>query len=252
MVSQLTLRLMTGSEDSNSSRSSGQKRKALRDHSVSGYSADREDSTSSSPIISIDLDGSETKQGESMREMNSCPKRYKLSELHFAASSVRADLARAGIVHSSIEPQSKSTSKHGSISINLKGVRLVTSKDYQKNPMVNRSAPTGSVQDYQSLALACFNMYPHFVTKSVKVSSSSQDSDRSTSSVSESDVESVTSKSNCEDEAPAAFIIPPLANATPSSNREESNNPSTSCTLLSFGRNAMTMSETMSLTNVPR
>jgi hypothetical protein len=257
MASPLTLKLKAGSEDSNSSRgtgsgSSGQKRKSPRDHSVSGYSADHEDSSSSPPINSIDLDGSETRQGETMREMNACPKRYKRSELQFAASSVTADLARAGIEHSLVDPEIKATTKLGSISISLRGVKLVKSKDYQRNPVVNRFSPTGSCQDYQSLAFACFDMYPNLVTKAENISSSSQDSDRSTSSVSESDSESVTSKSNSEDDAPATFIIPPLAREAPGNICKELSNPSNSCALLSMGRNAMTMSETMTLTNVPR
>ena len=254
MVSPLTLKLMATSEGSNSSGDSGQKRKALRDHSVSGYSADREDSSSSPPIISIDLDGHEAKQAESMREMNTCPKRFKRSELQFAASSVTADLARAGIELSRINPEIESTSKLGPVSINLKGVRLMRSKDYQKNPVVNLFASTGSVQDYQALALACFDMYPHLATKAENISSSSQDSDRSTSSVSvsESDSESVTSKSNMEDDSPAAFVIPPLSKEAHPSQFTQQNNRSDPCALLSMGRNSMTMSETMTLTNVPR
>ena len=254
MVSPLTLKLMAASEDSNSSGGGGQKRKQLRDRSVSGYSADREDSSSSPPVISIDLDGNETKQSETMREMNTCPKRFKRSELQFAASSVTADLARAGMERSRVNPEIESTSKLGPVSISLKGVKLVGSKDFQKHPVVNLFASTGSVQDYQALALACFDMYPHLATKAEHISSSSQDSDRSTSSVSvsESDSESVTSKSNSEDDSPPAFVIPPLSKETHPGNCKQGSNPIDPCILLSLGTKAMTMSETMTLTSVPR
>lgn len=225
----------------------------IHHNNESGYSADREGSASSSPFNTIEVVDGSSKKNESMRKMNNCPKRHKRSELQFAASSVKADLARAGIEFSAVDPQCESTSKFGDVSISLKGVKLMGSKEFGKNPLVNRSAQPGSLQEYQALALACFGLYPRSLAKPAKISTMSQDSDRSTSSVSESDTESVTSKTNLQSDPEAPYVIPPLSKETSYKTMSAApHNPSDSCGLLSMSRNALSLSETMALTNTPR
>ncbi len=260
MVSSLTSRLFACSRNSNSSTtcsgSSGHKRRletsgqSVRPDSLSGYSADREDS-SSSPPFSIDVSNGTTH--DNMREMNNCPKRQRRNELQFAASSVKADLARAGYEFSTVDPMKESTTMLSSATINLKGVKLVHSKSFQKMPIITTGAVAGSPYDYQALALACFESYPSNYsgsTLSNQEVASSQDSDRSTSSVSESDTDSVTSKGNSDDFP--GMMIPPLFQEESEEAYMERPRESNSCHVVSSESSAITMSETMTLTTTPR
>lgn len=260
----MSSRLLSGSGDSSSSYggsgSSGQKRKLLTasgqsirpDYSVSGYSADREESSSSPPMVSIDLDGKEAKH-DSVREMNSCPKRQRRNQLQFAASSVKADLARAGYEFSTVDPKIESTTTLGPVTINLKGVKLMHSKEFQKIPFASTGRVAGSLYDYQALALACSGSYPHDANRSAlssKVVSSNQDSDRSTSSVSESDTESVTSKSNSAQDT--SIVIPPIFNDAVDEATLPRSEDISSCNIISSNNSTVTMCESLALTKTPR
>ena len=224
MVSALSARLLGNSGDisicgSNSSSrrggggdSSVRSKRTRPDTSSSGYSADKEEPSVSPPLNSIDLFS--VSRTSNPREANNCPKRRKRNELEFAATSVKADLARAGTDFRKIQQNKKETSCLGDVTINLKGVELVFSNQVDK-PLVssNVSATTTSI-DFQSLALACWDAYPTLeaieetrmktdiaaVSKAVS-SAFSQDqdqesSDRSTSSVSDTESDSVESSGN--------------------------------------------------------
>lgn len=261
MISLSSSRLLACSRNSNSSTTgsggSGRKRSLVTsgqsvrpDNSLSGYSADREES-SSSPPFSIDVSNGATH--DNMREMNNCPKRQRRNELQFAASSVKADLARAGYEFSTVDPTIENTTMLGSATINLKGVRLVHSKAFQMMPIVTTNAVAGSPYDYQALALACFESYPSNLSRSTlsnKDVSSSRDSVRSTSSVSESDTESVTSKSNSDDYT--SMMIPPLYKDETEEDFIDRYRESTSCHVVSSESSAVTMSESLTLTKTPR
>ena len=252
MVSLFSSKLLAESGDSSSTSgsatSSGQKRKLVGvrpDNSLSGYSADREES-SVSPPYSIDFGmGLNSK---SVRELNSCPKRQKRNERQFAAASVKADMARGGLEFSTVNPEIKTTTTLGSVSINLKNVRLVYSKVFEKESTPGPSRGIATLYDYQALALSCWESYPHRSIPANKISTDQDDSD-STSSVSESDTESVTSKNNPE----PVISIPPLL--------EENVVKETICKIpmemesygmFSSPRRTMTMSDSLVLTKTPR
>ena len=263
MLSPLSLQFLAGPEDSNSSAAgsgnSGQKRRLAAsaqsvrpDNSLSGYSADREESSASPPMGSIDVDANDNNHG-SVREMNSCPKRQKRNELQFAASSVKADLARAGIEFSTVDPTIGCTTTLESVPISLKGVQLMHSKEFQKKPFVTTSGVNGSVNDYQALIAACSSSYPSSLNRSAlsnEVVTSSQDSVRSTSSVSESDTDSVTSKSNSANDS--SVVIPPLFNDSVDENNAFISTGTVYCNVMSSASNVVTMCETLELTKSPR
>lgn len=223
------------------------------DNSLSGYSADREESPSSSPpVVSIHL-GCQEKKRNSLQEMDACPKRRKRNELQFAASSVQADLARAGYQFSTVDPNIEHTTRLGPLSINLKEVNLVYSKEFQKQPNRCTAGVTGSLYDYQTLALACSGSYPSNVNRealSNKVLASSQDSIESASSVSESDTESVSSKTTPANES--SIIIPALFSDDVDNLRAPISSELKTCNVISSKRNAVTMGESLELTTTPR
>jgi len=248
----LSSRQMAGLDSNSSSTgsaNSGQKRRLAsvrHDNSLSGYSADREESSISPPMISIDLGGEQ--RHHSVREMNSCPKRQKKNELQFSAASVRADLARGGFEYSTVSPEIEKTTTLGSVSINLKDIKLVHSADFDKKTIMATSGLIGSTYDYQALALACWESYPMRSKLSTKVDPSPQDDSESTSSVSESDMDSVSSKNN-----PGASIdIPPLFKEDVLETNVAIPTGSGSCSVVSSANSTMTMSKSLALTTTPR
>jgi hypothetical protein len=249
MVSALSTRLLAGS---------GQKRPfsdptSMRpDCSVSGYSADREESSLSAPLVSINLLGRNTTNA--VRDPHGCPKRRKRNELQFAASSARADLARAGIKFPEMDKDLKNSTKVGEATISLKDVRLVHSCDVKSPLLTSNVSGRSSVSDYEALAASCWDSYATsnpMRTKQSKSFALSHGSDRSTSSVS-NESDSWDSNGNGAD---ILFIIPPLLEDGLESRKQLTSitSPSAgSCNIISNADNSVTMGEMMQLSKSAR
>lgn len=215
---------------------------AKPDSSLSGYSADREESSLTLPIVSIELSG--TRRLRSVRELNSCPKRQKRSELQFAASSIKADLARAGIELARVNPSIQKTKVMGP-AINLTGVRLQYSRRHQEAAELYKESATQG--DYEALALACWHCYPTSAMQakaSRKQFGGSQISDRSTSSVSDTDSES-------GEVGNGLAVIPPLLESKFAEAKNEMHDPAP-CRIIPSSLCTYTMGEMLTLTKVPR
>jgi hypothetical protein len=227
MVSSLSARSLAHSGNSssdssigNSSKRSYSSQSQIRpDFSASGYSADQE--SVSPPLNSIALLGS-SRNSNSREEY--CNKRRKRNELEFAATSVKADLARAGVNFRRIEKDKKETSCFGDVKIDLKGVRLMFSSELD-TPMVKSDVcARSSTLDYEALAFSCWDAYPNLsnrMKENKNFSPSDQESDRSTSSFSDTECDSVESSGNGTNSSkngsstsnmirsPASLFIPP-------------------------------------------
>jgi hypothetical protein len=204
MVSSLSARLLAHSGNSSSSSSSSSKGNSAKrsfscqsqlrpDFSASGYSADREDPSVSPPLNSIDL------LGNSRGNNSDGNKRRKRNELEFAATSVKADLARAGVDFRKIEKDREETSCLGNVKINLKGVRLMFSSELDTPIVSSNVSARSTTLDYEALALSCWDSYPNLSNRrkaTKNFTPSHQESDRSTSSFSDTESESVESSEN--------------------------------------------------------
>ena len=262
MVSPLSSRLIGFSGDSsNSSRGSSQKRPLFAsqlpirpESSISGYSADREEPSVSPPVVSIDLLSSCQKNAN--RDTDACPKRRKRNELEFAAASVKADLARAGIEYTEINKNIEKTTCLKDISISLKGVQLIHSNDFKSSLVTSSISGASSIYDYQLMARSCRDAYPHGDLSQLKSSKSfaeSQDSDRSTSSV--SDTESDSGSSNGNLNQTTVLFLPPLLDDSFETSKASNlplSNISGSCNIISCSTNAVTMGEAMQLSTTAR
>lgn len=187
MVSPLSSRLLGGqsiqaiqargggdSPSNNSSKRSGgsngsatsQKRTFDVLASVSGYSADREVGTAAFPpgVVSVHRHGNGSSHSSREHYANST-KRRKNNEMAFAASSAKADLARAGIAPKKAKTTEETlVQRDNRISIPLKGVQLLRSSQV-KGPFVLNSISnvslTTSVADYQALMCAVHDAYSY-------------------------------------------------------------------------------------------
>jgi hypothetical protein len=162
--------------------------------SISGYSADREGAVvpEESPpgVVNVHqrYNGSGSGSGANSvtsvereeREkfiMNNCPKRRKKNEVAFAASTVEADLTRAGMTMTTLNVATMNddggivTTKDGT-SISLTGVKLVRS-DHVAGPFI---LPTSSslspsllatTSDYVALIQSVHDLYPYEKTSMV-------------------------------------------------------------------------------------
>lgn len=163
MVSQISSRLLggyasSGSGTSHASESSSNKGGAI---SSGGYSADKEgqQEASSKPPFNIDLRISHHhKPKRSCSEADESTKRRRMNEMHFAASTVREDLARGGLVYPEIRatrPRAIPLAK-----LDMTRVHLLSSKDVTspflnpvtvcRNPSLAHDLLTdfGSIYDY--------------------------------------------------------------------------------------------------------
>jgi hypothetical protein len=255
----MSSRLLSSSVDSIcSSHESSQKRQMTNqsqtrpDTSVSGYSADREETSASPPVVSIDLLGNFRRNG--LRDPNGCPKRRKINELQFVASSVKADLAMAGVEFKVIDKYLKKATSRGGQSIDLSGGRLMYSKDVEP-PVVSPSVSVQSLDyDYAALAFACSSAYSNCTSQLRQNTGfpTSQDSVRSTSSVSDTESDSGDSNTN-EKNAPQVLSIPALFEGSLDADKQakpELN--SSSCHIVSCAANAVTMGEMLQLSKTAR
>ena len=175
MVSSLSSRLLAGRGDSasrGSSKDSGspnhknimtgstKTKRTNNENSMSGYSADREGPSPHPPVVSINL---HSKSKASTRvDALKCPKRRKKNEMQFAATTVKADLARAGKDFKTLQKYMEHSSILASQKIKLKDhVKLVFSKDASKLlvPPSNIGKQT-TTMDYTSLISAVNGFYP--------------------------------------------------------------------------------------------
>ncbi len=177
MVSSLSSRLLAGrgdcaslcsSKDNGSPRnkrtaagSSKTRRPNDKNEStMSGYSADREGQSAFPPVVSINL---HSRLNSSTRvEALNCPKRRKKNEMQFAATTVKADLSRAGKGFKSLSKDLERSTILGNHSINFKGhVELFNSKDIPDSfyPQSNIAKQT-TTSDYAALISTVSSFYP--------------------------------------------------------------------------------------------
>lgn len=242
MVSPSSTRLLSGYNSCNSSNVSSKKRPPSSNGT--GYSADREETSVFPPLVSIDLHGG--RRGSS--DLNGCQKRRKKNELQFAALSAKADLARAGKTYPMIDRNKEKTiSTNGSI-INLKGLNLIHSQEFDMPIFSSSSSANNTFVDYQMMVAACHDSY----RQPSKIASSSQDSDRSSSTSWVSGTQSEAVRSNTNGSSPA-FLIPPLLEDSLTSSKTDKSSPLTStCHIISSSATAVTMSDMLQLSTKAR
>lgn len=192
------------------------------------------------------------------RDPHGCPKRRKKNELQFAAASVKADLARAGIVFPEMNKNSENTRLLGDdVNISLKGVRLMHS-NYIRNPLISSNVSAQcSAFDYAALAIACRESYPDHCSqvkhleKSFTASPATQDSNTSTSSVSDSASESADCNGNA---ANRPLIISPLVEDCLESGKRKraAYGGAETCHVVACAANAVTMGEMLQLSKKAR
>lgn len=177
MVSSLSSRLLAGRGDCaslGSSKDNGSPRnkrtaagssKTRRpndknESTMSGYSADREGQSAFPPVVSINLH-SKSKSSTRVEALN-CPKRRKKNEMQFAATTVKADLARAGKEFKSLGKDLERATILGNETINFKDhVELFNSKDIPDSlyPQSNIAKQT-TTSDYAALISTVSSFYP--------------------------------------------------------------------------------------------
>ena len=256
MVSALSQRLLSGYSSNSSSGSCSKKRKSnsndVKSDNGSGYSADREETNGSPPIGSIDL-----LEGRKVHsyDPNGCEKRRKTHELQFAASTVKQDLARAGFPYPELDKDKETMSSpgKGECTISLKGVRLINSKELETPSVVSNASFKSTATDYEQLMAQCYQLYkPCRQSSNKEELVSSQDSDRSTSSVSDTESDSCESNGNG---GSSVFVIPPLLEDPPKPKAVEVTSKEssiTACNVISSSESAVTMSEMLSVCKQPR
>lgn len=180
MVSSLSSRLLAGRGDCASLGSSKDnrrppqhKRTALgsiktrgtlnnekNESSTSGYSADREGPSAYPPVVSINLHSKS--RSYSRADVLTCPKRRKKNEMQFAATTVKADLARAGKEFKAIDRDLERPRILKDTNINLKDhVKLLHSNEISESlvPTSDIGKRT-TINDYAALISAVSSFYP--------------------------------------------------------------------------------------------
>lgn len=281
MVSSLTLRLLAGRDDCSSHGSSTDsgspqhKRTAAgtiktgggvndkNESSVSGYSADREGPSIYPPFLSINL-YSNTKYS-TREEPSKCPKRRKNNEMQFAATTVKADLARAAMEFKTIDKDIERSTILKEMDINFKDrVQLVHSGDIS-GPLLPPSniGRKSTVTDYAALISAASGFYSSKSTRMSDIKSFERTlprmlstrqntwSEPSTSSVSDALCDSGSDNTN----SPVPSISPLLEDSLdPSSTQAKKRNKTQVDTSndISFISNAITMTEILQLSKTAR
>jgi hypothetical protein len=235
--------------------------------SVSGYSADKEGTSSvlSPPVLSIDLHGRETKKKNnsssttssttSSRDARDCPKRKKTQELLFAASSVKRDLERAGMPYKKMKKNVEEVQPSDDICINLKGVRLIHSCDVESPLISSNISKNTTVAEYEALLHAVSDSYPSSVgLKSFEPSQTPRDgSSDSTSSV--SDTESDSGSDNVNNGSNHILFLPSLVEDAfdhTKAKKSKVSEPISQCNVISCASNATTMTESLQLSSEAR
>lgn len=212
MVSSLSSRLLAGRSDRASHSSSKESKNPRHKHitsgsikakrtiknernenSMSGYSADREGPSTYPPVVSISLH-SKSKSSTRVDAMK-CPKRRKKNEMQFAATTVKADLGRAGKGFKTVRQHFEQSSFFVNQDIKLENhVKLVFSKDAPKLLVPpSNIGKQATVFDYTSLISAVNGFYQYKPTQMSDIKSLEKDlpsrqntwSEPSTSSVSD-------------------------------------------------------------------
>jgi hypothetical protein len=263
MVSQSSTRLMSGYRSSNnscssSSMASSKKRPASSNGKVdsftgySGYSADREETSAFPPLVSIDLhDG---RRGSS--DLNCSQKRRKKNELQFAALSAKSDLARAGRTYPTIDRNKEKTTSTNGSNINLKGMSLIHSQEFDMPTFSASSSAKNTFVDYELMVAACHDSYRHDIlrpnTEENMMTPSPQDYNRRRRSRSTSLAIGTESEAGCSSTngSSPVFLIPPLLEDSLRSSKTDpcKSSPLTStCHIISSSATAVTMSDMLQL-----
>jgi len=281
MVSHLSLRLFVGAcegdcpirgsnSDGGNNRSLQQQQqqqqqkrdeKAVHDSSESGYSADRENlSAVHPPVSSINLHSNSTCLTQ---HSSKCPKRRRKNEIQFTATTIKADLARAGIPFKKIDTDSIETSKVlGNVDINLKNhVQLVHSGDVsdllvQSSNECRKTLPT----DYACMINAVREFYPSNVghNKSFKTSTIAQSKDAWSAPSTSSDVSDTENDLGNGSEKDDVIFVSPLLEDSLNSKIEDKKKAKATTTIdsrnmmLSSLSNTVTMAEILQLSKTAR
>ena len=224
--------------------------------SVSGYSGDKEDVSSVlPPMASIDI------HGRGNAKDPSCPKRQKLQDRLFAASTAKDDLERAGMEYKPPDPKKEEVLTSDDVKIKLKNVRLIHSNN-MKSPLVgsNVSQKT-TVADYVALVEAVSDSYPASnLLKPFESEPSTRDnssnSDQSTSSVSDTESDSGSDNVNNGDNSNnQLLLLPPLVESALSPEKLKKKKVLQNispCNVISNAANATTMTESLQLSKDAR
>ena len=252
MVSTVSYRLLGESGDSNSASSKGSSQKRQNQSvptqqgssSNSGYSADKEGPSISPPVLSIDFHGRDKRKNDSDSK---CPKRQKQNEMLFAASNVGADLKRAGKEAPRFDKEIKKTSRVKEASIDLERVKLLISGKAEDAFLESNVSATASLLDYEMLVKACLDSYPNTFTC---FPATQESSDRSTSSVSDTESDSVSSNSGNQSLVISPLLEDSFDTAKPVTTM--TNIKLRSCNVISGPSNAVTMTEMLQLSEAAR
>jgi hypothetical protein len=232
--------------------------------SVSGYSGDKEDQSVLPPVlVSIDLHGRENKNSSPScgRGTLDCPKRRKIQETQFAATTAKDDLQRAGMEFKKVNRDLEEVACPGEIRIKLKGVRLIHSNEALAPLVTSNVSQNCTVADYEALVDATREFYAVTSLACIKPFEQSQgdregssSSDRSTSSVSDTESDSGSDNVN-NGKNNHILLIPPRVEDSMGAKQKRSSGvllESSPCNVISCASNATTMTESLQLTKDPR
>jgi len=279
MVSSLSSRLLAGrgdcaSRDSSKDNGSPQYKRNVvgsiktkmtfrnekNESTISGYSADREGPSTYPPVVSINLH-SKSKSSTSRVDALKCPKRRKKNEQQYQATTVKADLARAGKGFKALSKNLERSSILKDADLRTKDrVNLVYSKDISEAlvPPSNIGKQT-TVADYTSLINAVSVFYPSKPTQMSDIKSFERNlpagqntwSEPSTSSVSDTLSDSGSDNTNNQ----ASALSPLLEDALDPTSKIQKKlamtivNPSNT---IPSASNAITMTKILQLSKTAR
>ena len=273
MVSSLSSRLLAGRGDCSSRGSSKDNRSPQHkrtvagsiktkssanneknESSVSGYSADREGPSSYPPVVSINL---HSKSKSSTRgEAFKCPERWKKNEIQFAATTVKADLVRAGKEFKSVNKGLERSTILGGMDIKLKDhVKLVYSSEHSESLLPQSTVGKQStVADYAALVSAVSDFYPSKPPRMSDIKSFERPlsagqniwSEPSTSSV--SDTLSDSGSDNTSNQA--STISPLLEDSFDSSSKHRKKRQKTTRTTVDVSTDIFSVSNAITMTKI--
>lgn len=127
---------------------------------VSGYSADREGPSSYPPVVSINLHSKS--RSSTLVDALRCPKRRKKNEMQFTATTVKADLARAGKDFKPVKKDLERSTILGDMNIKINDhVRLVHSNEISESlTPPSKIGKKTTITDYTALINAVSAFYP--------------------------------------------------------------------------------------------
>ncbi|KAL3915506.1 MAG: hypothetical protein SGARI_008169 [Bacillariaceae sp.] len=187
-----------------------------------------------------------------------CPKRQKLNQMTFAATTAKTDLERAGMEFKAFNRDNEEAKAPGSkdVTIKLKGVRLIHSSEVTA-PLISSNV----MGEYEMLSQAVSDSYASS-TKSFEPSPSTQDNgssdSQSTSSVSDTESDSGSdnnANNNGLGNNQKIFLIPPLVEDSidpTKAKKVQKLAPMSTCNVISCASNATTMTESLQLSTDPR